>query len=226
MGSGAPDEGRKTTENDADTASLRDDDPDRSIPYIGTYLYTDPDERDDARHALAYHRGPGLWLPLVIFVVLLVSVALLGRYLWPAAPTAEAAPSASATQSRSAGNNPVGLPSGPTLPSPPTPPARPADLLSGWAERVSAAIAVPRVAVEAYGYAQLMLQRNDATCHLGWTTLAGIGEVASRHGQAAGATLQDNGRSVPPVVGPLLNGQGGQPLVGHRRRRVRRRRDL
>lgn len=65
----------------------------------------------------------------------------------------------------------------------------------------------------AYGYAQLLLQRSDPGCHLGWTTLAGIGEVASRHGRADGATLQDSGRSLPTVVGPLLNGKSGQPLV-------------
>ena len=188
------------------------DEPDRATPYIGTYLYNDPDDEDDARYALAHQRGPGLWLPLVIFVALLVGGALIGRYLLPGKPVVDAAPP-SQTSISSNGESALVPPLTPSLPALPTPPARPADALREWASRVSAVVNVPPVAIEAYGYTQLVMQQDDSSCHLGWNTLAGIGEVESRHGQAGGAQLQASGRSTPLVVGPLLNGKSGQPLV-------------
>jgi membrane-bound lytic murein transglycosylase B len=78
---------------------------------------------------------------------------------------------------------------------------RPADALSTWAGQVSQATGVPVVAVQAYGQAQLVLAADTPDCHLGWTTLAGIGQAASRHGQGDGRTLARDGRSSPPFIG-------------------------
>jgi membrane-bound lytic murein transglycosylase B len=129
------------------------------------------------------------------------------------APTATGAPSSSEVPS----GVPVTPPEpsgslGPTT-SGPSLPIRPADQLAPWADRIAAAVTVPETAVQAYGYAQVVMDRTDPTCHLTWTTLAAIGRKESDHGQAGGAKLGDGGRSVPPIVGPLLDGKNGRAEV-------------
>jgi hypothetical protein len=157
-------------------------------------------------------RGFLLWLPLVIFVVVLIAATIIGHF---------AVPPAGSTQSNVAPTQTtMALPPAPPPPVPtasvsslPTPPPRPADALVGWATKISAATGIPVVAVAAYGYGQLLMQHDRPTCHLGWTTLAGIGEVESDHGRAGGAILNDNGRSAPPINGPALDGHNGRMLV-------------
>ncbi len=64
---------------------------------------------------------------------------------------------------------------------------------------------IPVPAVRAYARAQRGAPRG---CHVGWTTLAGIGWVESRHGTLGGRTLHADGRSSSPIVGPALDGHG------------------
>lgn len=160
----------------------------------------------------SHRRGPGLWLPLIVFVVLLVAGAVAGSVIVPGSgPEPGAAPPAS-----------IAVP-GLTQPAPvdsdrpdlvlPTAPERPADQLEPWAARIGGAVSVPTVAMAAYGYAQLSMAREDPACHLGWTTLAAVGEVESAHGQTNGAVLQSNGRSAPLIMGPVLDGKSGRALV-------------
>jgi hypothetical protein len=160
----------------------------------------------------AHRRGAGLWLPIVIFVVLLAVAAVIGRIIVPAGGPEAGAPPTQAGSS-SATPQPSVTPPIPGLPPLPTPPPRPADALEGWAQRIGNMVNVPEVAIEAYGYAQLMLQQTDPQCRLTWTTLAGIAQVESTHGQAGGAVLERGGRSSPPIAGPLLDGRNGRPLV-------------
>jgi membrane-bound lytic murein transglycosylase B len=148
-----------------------------------------------------------------VLAVLLVAAAGLAGWLQtprrpsPSAATAGTTPPTSTTPASAA----------PAAPSPtfvsPTALARPADALGPWAGRISAATGVPSVAVQAYAYAQLLVQRTYPQCHLGWTTLAGIGEVQSQHGQAGGAVLDRTGRSTPAVIGPPMDGKEGRALV-------------
>jgi hypothetical protein len=84
-------------------------------------------------------------------------------------------------------------------------PGRPADALGQWARRVSR-VGIPPVALQAYGYAELVLSRTQPQCHLSWTLLAGIGAVESNHGRHAGAVLRADGTSQPPVLGVPLDG--------------------
>ena len=173
---------------------------------------TTEDEVED-RPPGAHRRGPGIWLPIVIFGVLLVTAVVVGRFLVPAG-----GPSVGAslpTQTGSASPSPQATPTPvlPGLPPLPTPPPRPADALGAWAQRIGDVVNVPEVAIQAYGYAQLMVQQTDPQCHLTWTTLAGIGQVESTHGQAGGAVLEPGGRSTPPIVGPPLDGRDGRSLV-------------
>ncbi|GGQ90470.1 hypothetical protein GCM10010168_01990 [Actinoplanes ianthinogenes] len=90
---------------------------------------------------------------------------------------------------------------------------RPADTLAAWAQTIGTKVGIPVVAVQAYGYAELVTTRTTPTCHLTWTTLAAIGKVASAHGSANGAVLGVDGVARPGIVGLPLDGQGGRPLV-------------
>ncbi|HEX6873854.1 MAG TPA: murein transglycosylase [Micromonosporaceae bacterium] len=158
-----------------------------------------------------HRRGRGIWLPVAVFVALLLAGAAVGRYVIPGkGPNGGSTPPGQALTQPPAE---ASASTGPTLPALPTPPARPADQLAPWAQKVSTAVDIPVVAVQAYGYAQLALAQTDPSCHLRWTTLAGIGQVESKHGQVDGAVLLPGGRSEPAIIGPVLDGKSGRALV-------------
>jgi membrane-bound lytic murein transglycosylase B len=69
------------------------------------------------------------------------------------------------------------------------------------------------VAVEAYGYAELVLSRTAPACHLSWTTIAALASVESGHGSAHGAVLGADGSVQPPIYGLPLDGKGGRQLI-------------
>lgn len=87
--------------------------------------------------------------------------------------------------------------------------ARRTDVDPDWVARVAASSQIPAPAVRAYARAQLRQQRADPACHLGWTTLAGIGWVESHHGTIGGRALSDDGVPSTPILGPALDGEGG-----------------
>jgi membrane-bound lytic murein transglycosylase B len=89
---------------------------------------------------------------------------------------------------------------------------RPQDALAKWASDLGF-LGIPRVALQAYGYAELELARSDPGCHLSWPTLAGIGHVESNHGRSHGARLLDDGRSNPPVIGAPLDGNHDNKVI-------------
>ncbi len=74
-----------------------------------------------------------------------------------------------------------------------------------WVQRTARREGIPAPAVRAYARAQLGAPRS---CHVGWTTLAGIGYVESHHGTLGGRSLLADGRSSSPIVGPALDGRG------------------
>jgi len=153
---------------------------------------------------------PGRRIPLIALTILvgvLLAGALIGRATAPRTPELAAPSTVPSTVVATV------PPIAPSQLSVPAVPARPADALATWATRVGSAVDVPVVALQAYGYAQLVLQGARPDCHLGWTTLAGVGEVASHHGRAGGAVLDRGGRSTPPIVGPPLDGKDGRALV-------------
>lgn len=172
-------------------------------------------------------------LPAIIAVLLLGAAGTAGAYLVPQALQSVPAPSATPTFGTDAGApsvpmpGPSGLPSLPGLSSAPavvggglpaTPPvgipgARPADALSGWAQQTGTRVGIPVVAVQAYGYAELVVGRTAPTCHLSWTTIAAIAKVESAHGSANGAVLGADGSVSPPIFGLPLDGKGGRQLI-------------
>ncbi len=90
---------------------------------------------------------------------------------------------------------------------------RPADALADWAGATGTRVGIPVVAVQAYGYAELVLARTKPSCHLSWTTIAALGFVESSHGAANGAVLQADGTTSPTILGLPLDGKGGRQLI-------------
>jgi membrane-bound lytic murein transglycosylase B len=82
-----------------------------------------------------------------------------------------------------------------------------------WVSSTSVASGVPAVAVRAYGAATLREAAEDPGCHLGWTTLAGIGWVESQHGTIDGRILRASGRPDHPILGVELDGSGDVAAV-------------
>jgi membrane-bound lytic murein transglycosylase B len=75
-----------------------------------------------------------------------------------------------------------------------------------WVDDTAAATGVPAAAVRAYGAATLLEAKEDPACHLGWTTLAGVGWVESQQGTIDGRTLRADGTPSAPITGPSLDG--------------------
>jgi membrane-bound lytic murein transglycosylase B len=100
-----------------------------------------------------------------------------------------------------------------------TPEAQPATGTSGtrvsaaWVQDLAQRTGISEVAMQAYGSATLRLGTEQPTCHLGWTTLAGIGGIESGHGTNGGAQLLPDGRTSQPILGPALDGTNGNAAI-------------
>ncbi|MFI6040315.1 lytic transglycosylase domain-containing protein [Nocardia sp. NPDC051321] len=111
---------------------------------------------------------------------------------------------------------PEGIPPGPGTPLPLFDldgPGRTAVQLRGWAEEQADRMAIPPVALEAYGYAAAVLARSKPDCGIAWTTIAGIASVESKHGSHGGSRIDEDGTVRPPIIGIPLNGAPGVALV-------------
>ncbi|MEU7845206.1 lytic murein transglycosylase [Micromonospora sp. NPDC049114] len=194
-----------------------------------------------ARATRAWARRPSgrLTVPGVFLLVLVAATAAAGALLVPATirgsrPVADvtAAPTVALPPAVPLDPLPTGpLPTGPmpTAPLPtgafpsggmPTGPAvgptaggRPSDSLAAWAQQVAAKVNIPATAVQAYGYAEVMLAQTNRSCALSWTTLAAIGQVESGHGSANGARLGADGKALPQIIGLPLDGNGGRMRI-------------
>ncbi|WP_307828348.1 lytic murein transglycosylase [Antrihabitans sp. YC2-6] len=88
-------------------------------------------------------------------------------------------------------------------------PGRSADQLHDWAAGQADALGIGVTALEAYGYAAAVLAQTRPDCGIGWTTLAGIASVESRHGTYRGSEVQVGGNVVPAIRGIPLDGGPG-----------------
>jgi len=86
---------------------------------------------------------------------------------------------------------------------------RPADQLRAWALERAPKLGIPVEALEAYAYAARVAEVENPSCHIAWTTLAGIGMVESHHGTYRGASIAPNGDVSPPIRGVRLDGTNG-----------------
>ncbi|TCB99144.1 murein transglycosylase [Micromonospora zingiberis] len=202
-----------------------------------------PGPRAAARATRDWSRRPSgrLTLPGVFLLALVAATVMAGAKVVPAtigAPRPVAAdataggpgagglpPSSEAPPPGAAPPPEVPLPPGATPPNmpgttAPTAPGgvvpitgRPSDALAGWAREVGAKAGIDPIAMQAYGYAELVLAETNRSCGLSWTTLAAIGFVESRHGQANNARLSPDGRAIPEIIGLPLDGQGGRMRI-------------
>ena len=70
-------------------------------------------------------------------------------------------------------------------------------------------IGIGTTALEAYGYAAAVMAETLPGCGIGWTTLAGIGSVESRHGTYDGSSVDAFGQVAPIIRGIPLDGGPG-----------------
>lgn len=183
----------------------------------------------DATRSWSRRPSGRLTLPGMFLLVLIVVTATAGALLVPAtARTPRQLTVETATGPPTTGPT---VPDGAALPTAPTatpvpdgltpgapggdPVAtgRPADALTDWAQRTGARVGISPVAMQAYGYAELVLAETNRSCGLSWTTLAAIGFVESRHGQANDARLGPDGQALPEIIGDPLDGQGGRQRI-------------
>lgn len=155
---------------------------------------------------------------------ILVAVGAVGGYLVPSLASQaqpQAAPKSPSPTPPSDGGVPGGAPVSvaPTPTTSPTPGASatpgtggPASLHT-WALAMQQRLGIPVVAMQAYGYAELVTAKTTPGCHLHWPTLAGIGKIESNHGSHGSSELLSNGEAIPPIYGPALNGTGDNKLI-------------
>ncbi|MEC3917242.1 lytic transglycosylase domain-containing protein [Nocardia sp. CDC160] len=87
------------------------------------------------------------------------------------------------------------------------------DQLRDWSQASSSKYGIPLRALQAYGYATVVMAKAQPNCHLGWTTLAGIARVESNHARFGGATIAADGSVRPVIRGVALNGTGGNGVI-------------
>lgn len=75
-----------------------------------------------------------------------------------------------------------------------------------WLASASAATGIPERVLAAYAGTSIAVQDEHPYCNLTWTTIAAIGWVESHHGTANGASIGDDGKAAPPILGPVLDG--------------------
>jgi hypothetical protein len=63
---------------------------------------------------------------------------------------------------------------------------------------------IPTNVLVAYHHAADTMTRTDPSCHLSWSVLAAIGKVESGH--ARGGAVDSSGRTLSPILGPVLSG--------------------
>ncbi|WP_433387948.1 lytic murein transglycosylase [Micromonospora sp. KLBMP9576] len=190
-----------------------------------------------ARATRDWSRRPSgrLTLPGAFLFALVAATAAAGALLVPATAREPRPVAADPTPTAPSSTDPGALPGQTPLPGQTVPPlgsvptgppvggitgppvggitGRPSDALAGWAAQVGPKVGIAPVAMQAYGYAELVLAQTNRACGLSWTTLAAIGFVESGHGQANNAKLGLDGKALPEIIGLPLDGQGGRMRI-------------
>ncbi|KQY59338.1 hypothetical protein ASD11_07140 [Aeromicrobium sp. Root495] len=110
----------------------------------------------------------------------------------------------------------LGIAIAPAAQSQPTAEPAPADAGAAprpdpdWVSTVAARTGVTERALTAYAAASLRVEQEQPGCRLGWTTLAGIGQIETGHGQGG---LDAEGKSDGAIQGPALDGTEGNAAI-------------
>ncbi|WP_167143186.1 lytic transglycosylase domain-containing protein [Canibacter zhoujuaniae] len=76
-----------------------------------------------------------------------------------------------------------------------------------WLTATAEKVGIPRQALAAYAAAELTVKQEFPSCNIGWNTIAAIGSVESNHGTINGASLDEDGRVRPRIIGQPLDGK-------------------
>jgi membrane-bound lytic murein transglycosylase B len=77
-----------------------------------------------------------------------------------------------------------------------------------WTAETAAATGIPERALSAYALAHGTVAQAEPECGVDWATIAAIGAIESDHGSHGGATLDEQGRAQPAIIGRALDGDG------------------
>jgi membrane-bound lytic murein transglycosylase B len=158
-------------------------------------------------------RGRLLMGGLLILALVAAAVSLGVLLISSTAPRQAASqPSPTAGDASSAASDTADPTLSPT-PSVTTSPPAPNAGLTEWADQLAVKVEIPPVALRAYGYAEWVLTARKPECKLTWTTIAAIGKIESNHGRVGASSLGSDGRALPPIVGPALDGKAGRAKV-------------
>ncbi|MFJ1645141.1 lytic transglycosylase domain-containing protein [Streptomyces sp. NPDC088258] len=80
------------------------------------------------------------------------------------------------------------------------------DLPGGGTGATAAEAGIPATVLSAYQRAEMTIAEAKPGCNLPWQLLAAIGKVESGH--ARGGQVNDDGTTLSPILGPVLNGVG------------------
>lgn len=144
-----------------------------------------------AMAALSASQAPG-FLP--------VAHAAAGHHDAPPAVTPPAGPAIDGGSAYITDLPPLNTPTGPPLVSPSSTPGSPSVNVPGNG------VGLPATVLAAYQRAEASVAESDPGCHLPWQLLAAIGQVES--GQARHGSVDANGTTYSPILGPVLNGEG------------------
>ena len=87
-------------------------------------------------------------------------------------------------------------------------PGRTADLLADWAAPIAKSTRIGHRADRVWERSRIQRQQHPE-CGIGWTTLAGIAAVESKHGRHRGARIAADGDTSPHIRGVALDGTRG-----------------
>jgi Transglycosylase SLT domain len=150
-----------------------------------------------------------------LFITAIVTAVVLGAVLLAPSGGVPAAQGSttSGQQPTSAASSGTDLPSFSPPPTVTTSPPPPNAGLTEWAEKLAVKVEIPPVALRAYAYAEYVLTSRKPSCNVRWSTIAAIGKVETDHGRVGASTLGPDGRVLPPIVGPALDGKAGRAKV-------------
>jgi membrane-bound lytic murein transglycosylase B len=83
-----------------------------------------------------------------------------------------------------------------------------------WVLATAAATGIPQRALVGYAGAAIAVAAEQPDCHLGWSTLAGLGWIESGHGTHAGSRMGNDGVTTPSILGPALDGTSYAAVTG------------
>ncbi len=72
---------------------------------------------------------------------------------------------------------------------------------------------IPAVAATAYQQGAIAANSANPGCDISWTLVAAIGRVESDHGRYGGSSLGPDGQARPAILGPVLDGTGGNAAI-------------